>query len=168
MAKIATQTKQQPKQPAPTSTAATLAALNSAPPVSSSAAQPVKKPPVVYSAGLAANAPANAPVVTIAGAPANGALPATTPINRGIPNNTAVTIPKQWHGAAMLGQVKPLPVGRGNACGVAFNTAVNALFATGAKQTPAAVYAALCRAASGGAQAHLGYIAKNGWLAPSK
>ena len=145
------------------STAALLAAAASTP-----APQPTKKPPVVYAAGVAAGGAPNAPVVTIAGAPATCTLAATTPINRGVPNAAQYKTPKQWAGAATLALAKPLPTGGPNASGNAFNSAVNALFAAGATQTPASVYAALCGACSGGAQAHMGYIAKNGWVVPGK
>lgn len=158
MSKSATQTKQQPatkgatktNTPAPTSSAGLLAAANSNP-VTTSAAQPIKKPAVVYVAGVAANAPANAPVVTLAGQAFNGALPASNPSNRGavgtVKNPNAVLVagngkaPKSAHGAAMFAAV------------------VAALPATA--QT-------LANAAGHGGGAFIGYCLKNGWLAPSK
>lgn len=146
--KGATQTK-----PAPaTSTAAILATANSTPPVQS-AAQPIKKSAVVYSAGVAAGAPANAPVVTIAGQAFSGALPATNPGNRGtvgtVKNPNAVLVagngkqPKSAHGAAMF-------------------AAVLAALVTGKGQATAQT---LANAAGSGGGAFIGYCLKAGWLA---
>lgn len=138
--------------PAPTSTAATLAALNSAAPVQA-AAQPIKKPAVNYVAGVAAGAPANAPVVTIAGAAYNGALPATNPANRG-----AVGTVKNPQAVLMAGNGKGPKVGHN----LAYWQAVNAhLAANNGKATAQE----LANAAGHGGGAFIGYCIKNGWLA---
>lgn len=155
MAKTNTQTKPATSNkgtPAPTSTAATLAALNSAPPVQA-AAQPIKKPAVVYVAGVAAGAPANAPVVTIAGTAYNGALPATNPANRG-----AVGSVKNPQATLTAGNGK----GPKSAHGLAAWQAVNAhLAANNGKATAQE----LANAAGHGGGAFIGYCVKNGWLA---
>jgi len=161
MAKTNTQTKAAPatnkaNKPAPTSTAATLAALNGTPPVTSSAAQPVKKPAVVYSAGIAANAPANAPVVTIAGQAFNGALPATNPANRGAVGSVNAKL-----GTLTLGNGKQPKSAHGQ---LAWQAVTAALAAANGKATAAA----LATAAGHGGAAFVGYCVKNGWLAPSK
>ena len=155
MAKTNTQTKQQPatSKPAPTSTAATLAALNGKPPVTSSAAQPVKKPAVVYAAGLAANAPANAPVVTIAGQAFNGALPATNPANRGAVGSVNAKL-----GTLTLGNGKQPKSAHGQ---LAWQAVTAALATANGKATAAT----LATAAGHGGAAFVGYCVKNGWLA---
>ena len=141
-------------KPAPTSTAATLAALNNVPPVTSSAAQPVKRPAVVYTSGVAAGAPSNAPAVTLGGQPFNGTLPATNPANRGAVGTVktpAATLalgngkqPKSAHGVIMWGAVvAALQAGKGKATA-----------------------ATLASAAGAGGAAFVGYCVKNGWLKP--
>ena len=135
-----------------TSTAAILAVANAIPPVQS-AAQPVKKPAVVYVNGIAAGAPANAPAVSIAGTAYNGALPATNPANRGavgtVKNPNAILVagngkqPKSAHGATAF-------------------AAVLAALATGKGSATAQ---ALANAAGHGGGAFIAYCLKNGWLA---
>lgn len=152
MSKSATQTKAQTKAAPPTSTAAILATANSTPPVQS-AAQPVKKPAVVYVNGVAAGAPANAPAVTIAGAAYNGVLPATNPANRG-----AVGTVKNPNAVLVAGNGKQPKSAHGQA---AF-AAVTAALVAGKGQATAQT---LANEAGHGGGAFIGYCLKNGWLA---
>jgi hypothetical protein len=151
------QAKTQANKPAPTSTAGTLAAANGAPPVTSSAAAPVKKPAVQYVNGQAVGAPANAPTLKINGAPLVGSIAATNPANRGAANPAAFALPKAWQGTTHVTLVKPCPVNSSNPLNVACGTAVNNLFAKGGAQPVAAVFAAVQAATSSGAQQWLAY-----------
>lgn len=151
MAKLNAQTKQPAtKQAAPTSTAATLAALNSA--TTSSAAQPVKRPAVVYANGFAAGAPANAPSVMLGGNPFSGTLPASNPANRG----TVGTVKKPNALLALGNGKQPRSVH-----GVIMWQAVTAALQAGAG---VATVATLANAAGAGGVAFVSYCLKNGWL----
>jgi hypothetical protein len=160
MAKTNTQPKQQPATqaaPAPTRMAATVAALNGTPPVTSSAAAPVKKPAVQYVNGQAVGAPPNAPTLKINGAPLVGSIAATNPANRGAANPAAFALPKAWQGTTHVTLVKPCPTTGPNPLNVACGVAVNNLFAKGSMQPVAAVFAAVQATTSSGAQQWLAY-----------